>query len=101
MAYKIFLIRYFDGSDQMSSFQNKALEAAFSHYNWFVGYLKEGIQVKVEKMTNLIVKNDYKNISSFEHIFDWLLGEEKGGEHLHLYYVYRLLYYNLFVLKLL
>ena len=59
MADMIFLIRYFDGSDEMSSFQSKALEAAFSHYGWFVAILFHPLQGYILKVSPIFMRSTY------------------------------------------
>lgn len=84
---KYFLFRLYDGSDQMSSFQNRALEQACQHFNWFADYEARGISVKIERMSNLDVRNKYKHITTFGQIIDWLI-EDSDEVHVDAYAVY-------------
>jgi hypothetical protein len=84
---KTFLIRIFDGSDALSSFQYKAFERACAHFRWFREYEVNGIDVKIERWTNLIVKDEQKDVTTFAQIFDWLV-EDSEEVHVDAYFVF-------------
>jgi len=82
----IFRVRIFCGSDDNSSFQKKALEAALSHYNYFREYKARGVHVIFESWSNLEVKDKQKHIVCFAQIFDWLL-EDNDEVHVDTYFL--------------
>ena len=69
-----FLWRIVDGSDALSSMQMKGIDAALAHFSWFRAYRESGVDVEVEVLSNLEVRNNRKDISSLKQIIDLLLG---------------------------
>ena len=81
-----FLIRVFDGPDQMNSAQSLAFEAALKEFRWFQDYYKKGITVKIETLSNSKVRNECKHIFSLSQIIDWLV-EDSENAHVDAYFL--------------
>jgi len=82
----IFLIRIYDGSDIMSSVQNKTLEIALQRFQYFKSYSERGVSVQIERMSNFDVKNKNKHITKLSHIIDWLV-EDSAESHVDAYFL--------------
>ena len=83
---KTFLVRIYDGSDIMSSFQNRSLELALQRFQYFKNYLNHGISVVIERMSNLDVRDKYKHIHKLSQIIDWLV-EDSDEAHVDVYFL--------------
>ena len=83
---KTFLVRIYDGSDIMSSFQNRSLELALQRFQYFKNYLNHGISVVIERMSNLDVRDKYKHIHKLSQIIDWLV-EDSDEAHVDAYFL--------------